>query len=115
MKLGIANLQTKLLAPATIIQAALPDMFANIPEQFFTDTMDVFEQNANLCYAKLKEVPGLTPVCPEGAMYMMVSLHAELACMLVQISACGYLGWPNEQRIHHWCVLLINEIKDPGH
>lgn len=65
---------TKLVAPATVIQAALPDMFNNIPEQFYTDTMELFERNASLCYSKLKAVPGLKPVMPEGAMYMMVRI-----------------------------------------
>ena len=63
---------TKLVSPAAFIQAALPDIFANTPEHFFSEAMEVFEKNANLCYDKLKDVPGLTPVRPEGAMYIMV-------------------------------------------
>ena len=72
MRLGIANFMTKLVAPPAIIQAAIPDMFNNVPQQYYADNMEVFEKNASLCYSKLKEVPGLKPVMPEGAMYMMV-------------------------------------------
>lgn len=72
MRRGIQNLLTKLVAPASLIQAAIPDMFKNTPESFFIETMEVFEKNASLCYSKLKDVPGLQPVMPEGALYMMV-------------------------------------------
>ena len=66
------NFLTKLVAPASVIQAAIPDMFKNVPDSFFTDTMEVFERSASMCHSKLKDVPGLTPVLPHGAMYMMV-------------------------------------------
>ncbi len=72
MKLGIGNMFTKIVTPASIIQAAIPDMFKNTPESFFTDTMEVFEKNALLCYSKLTDVPGLQPVMPEGALCIMV-------------------------------------------
>lgn len=72
MKLGAGNLLTKLVAPASIIQAVIPDMFKNTPASFFSETMEVFEKNALLCYSKLKGVLGLKPVMPEGALYMMV-------------------------------------------
>jgi tyrosine aminotransferase len=65
---------TKLVAPASLIQAAIPDMLKNTPDSFFRETMEVFENNAILCYSKLKDVVGLKPVMPEGALYMMVSV-----------------------------------------
>lgn len=77
VKLGVANLLTKLVAPASVIQAAIPGMFENTPDHFFSDAMEVFEKNASLCYAKLKDIPGLSPVMPEGAMYIMVSVGSE--------------------------------------
>lgn len=52
-------------------------MFENTPDHFFSDAMEVFEKNASLCYAKLKDIPGLSPVMPEGAMYIMVSVGSE--------------------------------------
>ncbi len=73
VKPGIKNLLTKLVAPAAVIQAAIPDIFKNTSDSFFTDTMEIFEKSASMCYSRLKEVPGLTPVIPEGAMYMMVT------------------------------------------
>ena len=63
----------KLLGPCTLIQAALPDMLKNIPDSYHESNMDFFEENARLCYEGLKDVPGLTPVMPAGAMYMIVS------------------------------------------
>ena len=73
VKSGVKNFLTKLVAPPAVIQAAIPDIFKNTPDSFFTDTMEVFEKSASMCYSRLKDVPGLTPVLPDGAMYMMVS------------------------------------------
>ena len=64
---------TRLLTPCTIVQAAIPMIFNNVPQSFFTQTMEVFERNANICYALLSRIPGLKPMMPAGAMYIMVS------------------------------------------
>ena len=63
----------KLLGPCTLIQGALPDIFKNVPESFHKHNMDIFEENAKGCMEELQGVPGLRPVMPAGAMYMMVS------------------------------------------
>ena len=65
---------TKLISPSVLIQAALPDTFKNVPESFYSETMEVFENNAKACFSELSKVPGLTPIMPDGAMYIMVSL-----------------------------------------
>ncbi|KAG0724974.1 Tyrosine aminotransferase [Chionoecetes opilio] len=51
------------------------------------------EANAELSYSILREVPGLSPVMPQGAMYMMVSPRGDRERELVQVlvaidSAC---------------------------
>ena len=62
----------KLVIPPTVVQAAIPAMFKNVPDSFFLDTMRFFEENAKLCYEGLKDVPGLTPLRPAGALYIVV-------------------------------------------
>lgn len=32
----------------------------------------LFQKNATFAYKKLSEIPGITPVMPQGAMYLMV-------------------------------------------
>lgn len=34
----------------------------------------VFQRNATVVYKKLSEIPGLKPVMPQGAMYLMVTI-----------------------------------------
>ena len=71
---GLARLAMKLLGPCTFNQAALPYIFENVPESYHQRSMDIFERNAILCCEMLKDVPGISPVMPAGAMYMMVSV-----------------------------------------
>merc|ERR1712223_692585 len=44
------------------------------PASFFNETLDQIEANAKLAFEKLSQVPGLRPVMPSGAMYMMVGI-----------------------------------------
>ncbi len=69
---GLRRLAMKILGPCTLIQAALPDIFKNVPASFFQTNMEFFENNAKKCFEELSTVPGLRPVMPSGTMYMMV-------------------------------------------
>ena len=66
----------KLLGPCTLIQAALPEMFSNIPQSYHEGNMAIVEANARCCMEVLQVVPGLKPIMPAGATYMMVSWTA---------------------------------------
>ena len=74
----------KLLGPCTITQAALPYIFENVPQSYHQRSMDIFERNATLCHKMLKDVPGICPVMPAGAMYMMVSMIERLSSKWLQ-------------------------------
>lgn len=69
---------TKVLAPSTLLQAAIPDVIKNVPDSHVAETMAVFESNSSACYSRLKDVPGLHPIRATGSMYIMVRLHALL-------------------------------------
>lgn len=71
------RLPMKLLGPCTLIQAALPDIFKNVPQSFYDGTMATVEANARCCMEGLQGVPGLKPVMPAGATYMMVVIELE--------------------------------------
>ena len=70
---GLTRLAMKLLGPCTFTQAALPYIFENVPESYHQRSMDIFERNATVCCEMLKDIPGISPIMPTGAMYMMVS------------------------------------------
>ncbi|KAK6934232.1 Aminotransferase, class I/classII [Dillenia turbinata] len=62
--------------PATIIQAAVPQILELTEEEFFREVLNLLKQTANICYEKVNETPGLA--ChykPEGSMAVMVKLN----------------------------------------
>ncbi len=68
---GLARLARKLLGPCTLVQAALSDIFS-APSSYHDHNIAVIHRNAKLVHEELQKAPGLTPVMPAGAMYMMV-------------------------------------------
>uniref|UniRef100_A0A1I8HPT6 Tyrosine aminotransferase n=1 Tax=Macrostomum lignano TaxID=282301 RepID=A0A1I8HPT6_9PLAT len=75
---GLLALSTRILGPNTVCQAAIPDILEFTPPEFYASTLKCIEENAKLSYAKLSAVPGLRPVMPEGAMYMMMAFTERL-------------------------------------
>ncbi|KAH3772763.1 tyrosine aminotransferase-like isoform X2 [Dreissena polymorpha] len=71
---GLQCLSQKILGPNTLIQAAIPDILKNTPRSFYSDTLEFIESNAKLCHETISKIPGLKPVMPQGAMYMMIGI-----------------------------------------
>lgn len=69
---GLLCMSQRIIGSNTLIQGALPAILKNTPKSFFEDTINTIKRNAQLAFTKLKAVPGLMPVMPQGAMYMMV-------------------------------------------
>ena len=63
----------KVMVPSSMVQAALPAVLKNVPDSYISETMEVFETNADICYSILKCVNGLVPIKPAGSMYIMVN------------------------------------------
>jgi len=75
---GLLALSQRIMGSNTLIQGALPAILTKTPAHFFEDTVAIVENNAKIAYGVLSKTPGLKPVMPAGAMYMMVGL--ELKC-----------------------------------
>jgi len=69
---GLLCMSQRIIGSNTLVQGALPTILEYTPKSFFDDTIAVIEKNAKLAFQKLRNVPGLMPVMPQGAMYMMV-------------------------------------------
>merc|ERR1712112_113214 len=69
---GLLCMSQRIIGSNTLVQGALPTILQYTPKSFFDDTIAVIENNAKLAFQKLRNVPGLMPVMPQGAMYMMV-------------------------------------------
>jgi len=71
---GLNSLSQRIIGANTLVQGAIPAILAKTPKHFYKDTLNVIEENARLAHHKLSSVPGLKPIMPEGAMYMMVGI-----------------------------------------
>ena len=59
-------------------KGALPDILEAVPSSFQINVMRVIGENAALSFDKISNTPGLRPVMPSGAMYMLVGIDIAL-------------------------------------
>ncbi|XP_061577271.1 tyrosine aminotransferase [Cololabis saira] len=74
---GLVKLSQRILGPCTVIQGALESIFNNTPRSFYSDTISFLKSNSEICFNALSTVPGLNPVMPSGAMYLMVGIETH--------------------------------------
>lgn len=71
---GLQSLSQRIIGSSTILQGALNQILTQTPPEFFQATIAQVHNNAQLAYHLLSELPGLRPIMPAGAMYMMVGV-----------------------------------------
>merc|ERR1711970_1709945 len=69
---GPLCMSQRIIGSNTLVQGALPTILKSTPQSFFDNTISCVKKNAELAFKRLRSVPGLMPVMPQGAMYMMV-------------------------------------------
>ncbi|XP_011495141.1 PREDICTED: tyrosine aminotransferase [Ceratosolen solmsi marchali] len=69
-------LSQRIIGSNTIVQGALSKILKETPQKFFDNIMQTLHAHARLTYNYISKIPGLTPIMPHGAMYMMV--HIDL-------------------------------------
>ncbi|CAG0879322.1 unnamed protein product [Cyprideis torosa] len=77
IRLGLHRLSQRIIGSNTIVQGALPAILRNTPQSFFDETISIVKRNADLAFKILSEVPGLKPIPPQGAMYMMIAIDLD--------------------------------------
>ncbi|TMS36731.1 hypothetical protein L596_003825 [Steinernema carpocapsae] len=77
VKKGMVALSQKIVGPCALVQGALPKILAETPQSFFDNIKSVLARNAQIVHDALSKVPGLKPVRPQGAMYMMVGFDSK--------------------------------------
>ncbi|XP_031827481.1 tyrosine aminotransferase [Nomia melanderi] len=65
-------LSQRIIGSNTLIQGALPAILRNTPQKFYDDIMRTLHNHSKLAYNSVLKIPGLKPIMPTGAMYMMV-------------------------------------------
>ncbi|CRK96860.1 CLUMA_CG009926, isoform A [Clunio marinus] len=74
---AITNLSSRILGSNSLVQGALPAILKNTPQKFYDELVETLQNHANIAYQMLKEIPGLVPIMPSGAMYMMVGIEID--------------------------------------
>ena len=75
---GLLALSQLILGANSLVQSALPQVLEQTPKVFFRDVITHLEANAKYCFKALNAIEGLTPVMPQGAMYMMVQVDVSV-------------------------------------
>ncbi|GAA5977593.1 hypothetical protein JCM21900_000538 [Sporobolomyces salmonicolor] len=68
---GLGKWAFRIQGPNSTMQRALPAILANTPESFYVDTMNKLQKVGVELHARLSKIPGLKPLLPQGAMYLM--------------------------------------------
>ncbi|GAA5973713.1 hypothetical protein JCM11641_005093 [Rhodosporidiobolus odoratus] len=71
VRAGLAKLAFRIQGPNSTMQRSLPALLANTPEKFYLSTMDKLRETSEALHARLAKIPGLKPLLPQGAMYLM--------------------------------------------
>ncbi|PWA22142.1 hypothetical protein CCH79_00020160 [Gambusia affinis] len=74
---GLVRLTQRILGACTVVQGALESILNDTPPGFYSSTVSCLQSNAEICFSKLSAVPGLNPVMPSGAMYLMVGIEMD--------------------------------------
>uniref|UniRef100_A0A4W5JRR5 Tyrosine aminotransferase n=1 Tax=Hucho hucho TaxID=62062 RepID=A0A4W5JRR5_9TELE len=74
---GLVKLSQRILGACTIVQGAIESILNDTPQEFYHRTINFLKSNSEICFSELSTVPGLTPVLPAGAMYLMVGIEME--------------------------------------
>ncbi|KAK7151909.1 hypothetical protein R3I94_008293 [Phoxinus phoxinus] len=74
---GLVKLSQRILGPCTVVQGALESILNDTPPEFYLRTISFLKSNSEICFSELSTVPGLNPVMPSGAMYIMVGIEIE--------------------------------------
>ena len=82
---GLVDLAGLLLGANTLVQAALPQILSAEASSWHRNVNQQIHSNAQLVLGLLKNATGLTPIPPQGAMYMMVR---TLRCVSLLIDSC---------------------------
>uniref|UniRef100_A0A1I7Y641 Tyrosine aminotransferase n=1 Tax=Steinernema glaseri TaxID=37863 RepID=A0A1I7Y641_9BILA len=77
VKKGMVALSQKIVGPCALVQGALPKILRETPQSFFDNIKAVLARNAQIVYDALSKIPGIKPIRPQGAMYMMVGFDTQ--------------------------------------
>lgn len=75
---GLKRLSMLILGACTLPQAALPAIFANTPPTFLSGLMSQLQRQTLYLVERIRQITGLEPIVPQGAMYLMVRMDGRV-------------------------------------
>lgn len=77
IKQGLIQVSGRNFGPNSTVQLALPDILSKTPPTFFENTVRKVYHHALLAFNLLRFIPGISPIMPKGAFYMMIGIDLE--------------------------------------
>ena len=75
---GLIRLAQKIVGPCALVQGALPKILDRTPASFFEQIKDILAANSSIALERLSHIPGLYPIKPSGAMYLLVEFDEKI-------------------------------------
>ncbi|VDK27931.1 unnamed protein product, partial [Gongylonema pulchrum] len=75
---GLVALAQKIVGPCALIQGALPRILQCTGMSFFEAVNKIISCNAKIAFDSLSRVPGLRPLMPNGAMFMIIAIDKQI-------------------------------------
>lgn len=88
---ALVDLAGLILGANSLVQGALPAIFARVPSSAHTAVNEYLATNANVIYECLQGIPGLRLLRPQGAFYMMVGVQMEHFDLADDVQLCERL------------------------
>ena len=76
-KAGANRLTQVILGANTLCQALIPELLLNTPLDYYASLNRTLEDQSLFLHAKISAIPGLKPIEPQGAMYLMVQILVD--------------------------------------
>ncbi|XP_070504602.1 tyrosine aminotransferase-like [Chironomus tepperi] len=77
IKEGLLSLAGRNFIPNSTLVKALPGILQNTPQQFFDDNSKTLSIHSLSAFNILKTCPGIVPIMPKGAMYLMAKIELD--------------------------------------
>lgn len=77
IRTGLLQLSTLILGPCSLVQSSVRAFLESTPEKWYKDLISTLGNHASITYDELSKIPGLNPIKPRAAMYVMVAIEIE--------------------------------------
>ncbi|XP_006811789.1 tyrosine aminotransferase-like [Saccoglossus kowalevskii] len=74
---ALVRLSQRVVRTNSLIQSAIKSILEDTPQDFLASIIEAVAKNAHHMYREMCKIPGLQPVMPRAAMYMMIGIEID--------------------------------------